>query len=370
MSTFFQKRRQNQELAEEERLAKERILTGKNGLKIVKKKRPKYFKISSDDKHGTDLKWTQDRIGKIKKTGSNFINIIHSFNKSNKQNADYWVAEEIKKLFREKEYNLNLHGKKFITLFLWGASFLKSEVNRNEILEQNSYKICWIYSHPTAFKASEAKYYDKIFFASEASAEFFSGILQQPNISKVPIHSFSSFEEPKQKNKELEHNIVFVANARGYKKQFGRDIIGDLDPSLDVSLWGRTWPKKRKVNPKWIKGLSFPFWSLPDLYKSSKICLNDHHVEHNNWDYVSFRIFDIVKSGGFCISDYNPGIEKIFGDTVVTYKTKKELNNKIKYFLAHPKERESHIIKAQEKIKDFTAKKIIKGLLRESDVLK
>ena len=358
MSTFFQAKRRNQERAE------------KGKQSNAKEKPSKYFKIRYDDKHGVSLKWSQDRIGQIKKTGSNFINIIHSFAQSNKQNADYWVAEEVKKLFREKEYDLDLHGKKFITLFLWGASFLRSEVNRNEILEQNSYKICWVYSHPTTLKASEAKYYDKIFFASESSANFFSGLLQQPNISKVPIFSFSSFDEPKRKNKELTHDIVFVANARGNKKQYGRDIIGSLDPNLNVALWGRKWPEKRRVNPEWVKGKFFPFWNLPELYKSSKICLNDHHAEHNEWDYVSFRIFDIVKSGGFCISDYNPGIEKIFGDTVVTYKTKEELNNKIKYFLVHPKERKAHIVKAQEKIKDFTTKKIIKRLLQESDVLK
>jgi len=328
--------------------------------------KPKYFK----NKNGKDQKWTQNWIGETKKTGSNFINIVQAFRTGPFQegHADYWIVDEIKKLFKEKEYNLNLHGKNFITLFLWGRSFLDSEINRSDALEQNSYKICWVYSHPTTFTKKEAKYYDKIFFASEDSAIIFSRLLQQPNISKIPIYSFSSFEEPKQKTKELKFDIVFVANARGNKKQYGRNIVRDLDPELDVSLWGRNW-ERRSINQKWYKGRFFPFWDLPNLYKSAKICLNDHHDEHNTWDYVSFRIFDIVKSGGFCISDYNSGIEKIFGNTVVTFKTKEELNSKIKYFLVHPKERKDHIKAAQEKIKNFTAKKEIEKMLRESNVL-
>lgn len=305
---------------------------------------------------------------KYAKIGSNKIDITYPYRHSPfpERNADFWVANEIKALFLNKHYDLNCFGKNFVSIFLWGHSFLRREKDRADLFNSNSYKICWVYSHPEHFEEKEMKFYDIIFFASKKASRHFAskGI---PNISSKTINSFSSFKEPEE-NKKLERDIVFVANSRSTKEK-GRNIVRDLDNNWDVSIWGNKW-EKTAINQEWHKGSFFPFWELPNLYKNAKICLNDHRDDHIGWEYVSFRIFDIVKSGGFCISDFNLGVKKIFGDSIVMYKDKQDLNNKIEYFLNHPEERKKKIKKAQRCAKSYTTKNSIEKLLRESGVIK
>ena len=54
---------------------------------------------------------------------------------------------------------------------------------------------------------------------------------------------------------------------------------------------------------------------------------------------MAVKIFDILASGGFCISDKNSGIEEIFGDSVPQYESAQHLRELIDFYIDHPDER-------------------------------
>jgi len=55
--------------------------------------------------------------------------------------------------------------------------------------------------------------------------------------------------------------------------------------------------------------------------------------------FLTPRIFDILASGGFCISDKNSGINEIFGDSVPQYESPEHLRELIDFYINHPDER-------------------------------
>ena len=102
---------------------------------------------------------------------------------------------------------------------------------------------------------------------------------------------------------------------------------------------------------------------LNELYNSSLITLNDHHEDMSREGFVSVRIFDILASGGFCISDKNCEIEKIFGDTVPQYESPEHLKKLIDFYISHPKQREELMKKGREIVLKHTWEKRAKQFL-------
>ena len=81
--------------------------------------------------------------------------------------------------------------------------------------------------------------------------------------------------------------------------------------------------------------------------------------------FISNRIFDVLACNGFILTDDVAGIEKLFGDSVVTYSTKEEMNKKIKYYLEHTDEREALSKKGREMVlQNHTYKNRVEQILK------
>jgi len=90
---------------------------------------------------------------------------------------------------------------------------------------------------------------------------------------------------------------------------------------------------------RYIGGRYFDNQKLNELYASSLICINDHHPDMLQEGMVAVKIFDILASGSFAISDRNPGIDDIFGDAVPQYESPQHLRELLDFYIAHPEER-------------------------------
>ncbi len=79
---------------------------------------------------------------------------------------------------------------------------------------------------------------------------------------------------------------------------------------------------------------------MPKVFKQSKINLNI--TTRSITSGLSQRIWDVLASGGFLITNYQPEIELYFedGKHLVTYNSYDELIEKTEYYLANPLERE------------------------------
>lgn len=66
------------------------------------------------------------------------------------------------------------------------------------------------------------------------------------------------------------------------------------------------------------------------------------HINCNISDDINYRTFETTGCGTFLITNYTPGLEKLFeiGKEIVVYDNIQDLNNKVKYYLDNEKERE------------------------------
>jgi len=235
------------------------------------------------------------------------------------QCGDYWIKYELTKAFGETGCVVtDVHPDVAVHLFGIPTKLPKS-----------AYKIIWIYSHPDIVNAKLLRCYDKIFclsssFIPKINQMGFEAELMIGATGKKPVQS------------KIKYNIVFVGNTGPTRGR--RRIVQDLgETPYDFKVWGKGW--ENALPEKYYGGSYFDNQRLGELYSSSLITLNDHHEDMSREGFVAVRIFDILASGGFCISDKNSGIEEIFGDSVPQYESAQHLRELIDFYINHPDER-------------------------------
>ncbi len=119
----------------------------------------------------------------------------------------------------------------------------------------------------------------------------------------------------------------------------------------------------------WEKGIFADLDQLPKIFCSSKINLNFSRVSVL-WEgkrQVKGRVFEVTGCGGFLLTEYAPGLDELFeiGKEIDAFRTQEEMAEKVKYYLAHEKERaaiaNAGLLRAQ---KDHTYAKRLGGLLQ------
>ena len=181
----------------------------------------------------------------------------------------------------------------------------------------------------------------------------------QKQIEKYGIPTIFSpqFTNPKKFFYEYDvskaHDILFVGRP-GYERL---SALWAIESGYDVALYGDGWQDKAPL--QYFKGEYIDNNELHKYYASAKIVLNDTREDMKKAGFISNRVFDVTASGGFLISDYMPEIEQFYGNTIPMFKTKEDLSRLIKYYLAHPKERQQKAQAAQKITLDFFTNKVI-----------
>lgn len=265
--------------------------------------------------------------------------------------GDYWVKYELIKAFGEMGYTVtNVNPNIIIHLFGVPTKLPKS-----------AYKIVWIYSHPDMVNPKVLRQYDKIFCLSSS---FIRKINQMGFEAELMVGATA--KRPVQR--EIKYDIVFVGNVR-QEVHGGREIIRDIgETPYNFKVWGVGW--KDKLTKKHYGGQYFDNQRLEELYAPSLITLNDHHEDMSREGFVAVRIFDVLASGGFCISDKNAGIEEIFGDAVPQYESPEHLKNLIDFYINHPNERLRLMKKGKEIALSHTWKEKAEQFLKGLDELR
>jgi spore maturation protein CgeB len=152
----------------------------------------------------------------------------------------------------------------------------------------------------------------------------------------------------------------------------------EVDDKLkcDIGFVGGYWPHKGLIIDKYLFPLLHPMhkyrvkifgnqpWKVnqycgvindadvKNLFVSAKICpnLSEPHAHEFGID-VNERIFKILYSGGFCISD-NVDAYKMFGDGIVIADSPEDFENKINHYLDTPEERVAIAKRGRQYVKD------------------
>ena len=206
-------------------------------------------------------------------------------------------------------------------------------------MPRQSYNIAWIYSHPDLAQPQNLTQYDFIFSLSDS----FRTRLQDMGFqSQLLIGATSKEPFPSYK---LNYPAVFVGNAR--PRGDPRPAVQFLmESSYPFLVWGDRW--EENLPSDCIGGIYYDNQRLDRLYATSAFSINDHHNDMRKYGFVAVKIFDILASGGFAVSDSNPGIEPIFADTVPQFRSTNDLQVIFEKYAPGSTERETLRKRGQE----------------------
>lgn len=152
---------------------------------------------------------------------------------------------------------------------------------------------------------------------------------------------------------EYDTDLAFVGGYWPYKSRTLDDYILRLcEPGKNfrIKIFGnQPWPVSQYCG-------NIDSTEVKHALKSAKICPNIHelHSQVFGWDVVE-RPFKLLSNKCFVISDYVEGLEKLYKDEIVFARSPGEFEDKVRYFIRNPSEREKYIEKGFKKtIKEHT----------------
>lgn len=227
--------------------------------------------------------------------------------------GDYWAKYELTKSLGQMGYTVT-NQKPNIIIHFFGHPVK---------LPRAAFKIIWVYSHPEKVTAEVLRQYDRIFCLSSSFA------LKIKRMGFECDVLYGATAKKKFYANDYKYDVFFVGNNR---LNGVRDIVRDVsDTAYNFKVWGNGW--EDKIAGRYIGGKYIDYTQLNEYYARSRISLNDHSELMRKEGFVAVRVFDILASGGFCISDKNQGIEELFGDAVPQYETSDHLKELFSFYL-------------------------------------
>ena len=185
-----------------------------------------------------------------------------------------------------------------------------------------------------------------------ASEKLIDEVLKPRNIKAFYIPQFTNPERFKPAGHEAKvTEVLFVGSNHSGKGRLSVNYA--VNAKADLSVYGKFW--ETFLAPEYLKGNYIDNDELYKYYSGAKVVLNDHREDMRYYGFVSNRIYDVTASEGFVFTDYLPEIEKAYGDSIATYKSEQEFQDKLAYYLAHDEERQDMAKRAREiTLKYFT----------------
>ncbi len=178
--------------------------------------------------------------------------------------------------------------------------------------------LLWIISHPDAVRASICAAYDLVFVASTLFADH---VAAQVAVPVLPLHQATDPERFFPEPTGPAHELLFVGNSRNRHRPVIDALAGTTH---DLAIYGTNW-RPDLVDPARVRGTWIPNEDVHRAYGSAAIVLNDHWPDMRDEGFLSNRLYDVLASGGFVLSDDVPGIEAEFDGGVATWTEPDEL---------------------------------------------
>jgi len=209
---------------------------------------------------------------------------------------------------------------------------------------------CKSYSIPTVFLAKEdpihfdrflqtASLFDVVFTTDINCISDYKRALGHTKIYLLPFAFQPKLHHPIERFKRLKEASFAGSYYVRYKER-----VQDLDRLIDtlknilpVSIYDR-YQDTEDVNYKFperfkslIKG-NLPFERIDEAYKGYAFGLNLNTVK-NSESMFARRVFELLASGSIVVSNFSPGIKKLFGDLVVCSDDAEEIKERVQSLL-------------------------------------
>ena len=190
--------------------------------------------------------------------------------------------------------------------------------------------VLWVISHPDDVSPDECHEADLVLAGSRRLAEHLRTRTDTPVEILLQATDHRRFT-PIPTESRYRHDVTIVANTRGV---YRRCVSDSLAAGLRPAIYGRGWDDL--VDRDLIAARHIPNRQLPAVYSSAGVLINDHWEEMRRWGMVSNRLFDAAACGTPIVTDEVPGLEEIFGDSVATYASPRDLAAVVEQILTDP----------------------------------
>lgn len=180
---------------------------------------------------------------------------------------------------------------------------------------KGGFRILWIISHPTQVTDEELRHYDLILAASRVHARLLASRTKTPvraALQCVDERTFHPPAAPLSRQAEEREGIVYVANSRGVQRDMGRWLLAT---GREARIFGRAWGARGLGHL--VVGSHLPNAEVAQLYRQSRLVLNDHWLDMRGLGYINNRLFDCLASGTPALTDDSPEVRAIFGDALL-----------------------------------------------------
>ena len=98
------------------------------------------------------------------------------------------------------------------------------------------------------------------------------------------------------------------------------------------------------------RGLAQHRTEVAKIYSASAINIDINRIYQS--DIVTMRVFDVLASGGFLLTEYTPELESLFvlGKELECYSSISELHDKVDFYLKNPQARQKIAMAGQERV--------------------
>ena len=219
----------------------------------------------------------------------------------------------------------------------------------------------WINCFLDVLDKETCELYDGVLVSSHMYSE---KLAKELSVPVIPFLLCADSEKFYPKETEKQYGNVFVGNTRSTRREC---IYWCHEHKIDVNLWGRLkgssgW-EIRIPSDSTVKLHNFlPNDELPELFRSSKIVLNNHFDDMNREGLMNLRTIETMFCGCAVLSDRNPEVEKLFGDCIVYYDDEEDFLEKLEWLQEHYEEQEK---KVRERWPEFRDKYSLKARVKE-----
>lgn len=251
--------------------------------------------------------------------------------------------------------------------FILGSSDLTFDIDFIKKLSRSSFIVMNFFDTEYFFDSSD-KYY-----AQAANLVLLPDYLSKFRYELLNINaicSFSLFSKSRysrSQNSEKNTDVSFVGSLLTKNRKEHIDYL--VANNIKVKPYG-------EGTPNGYVG----FDSMLDIFRTSKINLNFTSINadstlfglniNNRIKQSKGRPIEIALCGGFVLSEYAPGMENMFeiGKEMDVFRTKEELLEKIRYYLANEKEREDIARRAHERaVRNYDARAVFAKIFENID---
>lgn len=209
-----------------------------------------------------------------------------------------------------------------VVLVLRGKFFYRPD-RRNE----KCVYIMWNISHPNLVTSEEYNLYDVVCVGSKYYAQQLAERLTVPVVPLLQCTDTELFYPPEKDPATYDREYIFIGNSRGIARSC---VMWAIEDKLPMRMWGGGWDKILADHQDLIENPFIENSEIPELYRTSKVTLNDHWQDMLDKQFVNNRIFDALACGLPVISDVCDELREIFPDAVLYYETKEDFEECIR----------------------------------------